>query len=174
MSEEKTKKAVLIIAEQMFRDEELFDTQAALEAGGVTTVVASTKTGTCKGKLGRNAEATMLVSDINTDDFDAVVFVGGPGAMQYYEDTNALNTAMEANSKRKVIAAICIAPRILANCGLLKDLEATCFESETSALKKLGAKFKTAAVIRDGRIITGSGPHAATEFGETIAKAINE
>jgi protease I len=174
MTEDKSKKAVLIIAEQMFRDEELFDTQAAIEAGGVATTIASTKTGTCKGKIGRDAQATMLVSDIDTDDFDAVVFVGGPGAMQYYEDPDAINTAKDADSKKKIVAAICIAPRILANCGLLKGLEATCFESETDALKKLGAKFKTAAVIRDGRIITGSGPHAATEFGETIAKAINE
>jgi len=166
------KKAVLIIAEQTFRDEELFDTQAALESADVETVIASTKIGTCKGKLGRNAESTMLVKDINVDDFDAIVFVGGGGAMQYYDDPNALKTAADAHSKNKVVAAICIAPRILANAGLLKGITATCYESEAEALKKLGAKFQTTDVVRDQNFVTGSGPHAAAEFGETIAKAL--
>ena len=58
MSENDPKKAVLIIAEQTFRDEELFDTQLALESASVETVIASTKIGTCTGKLGRNAEAS--------------------------------------------------------------------------------------------------------------------
>lgn len=172
MSENDPKKAVLIIAEQTFRDEELFDTQLALESASVETVIASTKIGTCTGKLGRNAESTMLVKDINVDDFDAVVFIGGGGAMQYYDDPDALKAATDADARDKVIGAICIAPRILANAGLLKGITATCYESEADALKKLGAKFQTAAVVKDKNFVTGSGPHAATEFGQTIAKAL--
>ncbi|HEG44183.1 MAG TPA: DJ-1 family protein [Phycisphaerales bacterium] len=174
MSETNPKKAVLIIAAQTFRDEELFDTQAALESAGVETVIASTKIGTCTGKLGRNAESTMLVKDINVDDFDAIVFIGGGGAMQYYNDPDALKTATDACTKDKVIAAICIAPRILANAGLLKGISATCYESEAKALKKLGAKFQTADVIKDKKFITASGPQAAKEFGQTIAKALTQ
>ena len=172
MTETDPKKAVLIIAEQTFRDEELFDTQAALEAAGVETVIASTKLGTCTGKLGRNAESAMLVKDINVDDFDAIVFIGGGGAMQYYDDPDALKAATDADARDKVVAAICIAPRILANAGLLKGISATCFESEADALKKLGAKFQIADVVADKKFITASGPHAATEFGQTIAKAL--
>ena len=174
MNENKPKKAVLIIAEQTFRDEELFDTQAALESAAVETVIASTKIGTCKGKLGRNAESTMLVKDINVDEFDAIVFIGGGGAMQYYDDPDALKAATDAHGKGKVIAAICIAPRILANAGLLKGVTVTCYESEAESLQKLGAKFQTTAVVADKKFITGSGPHAATEFGETIAKALTD
>jgi deglycase len=168
------KKAVLIIAKEVFRDEELFDTQKALEASHIKTTVASSQLGNCTGKLGAVANATMLLEEIVADEFDAVVFVGGAGAMEYYDSTTALDLARDAAGKNKVVAAICIAPRILANVGLLKGKRATCFESEAEALKKLGADFTGADVEQDGKIITGNGPHAATEFGETIAAAILE
>jgi protease I len=172
MSQTDVKRAVLIIAKETFRDEELFDTQKALEKAGIKTVVASSVVGPCKGKLGGQGQATILVGDIAVDDFDAVVFIGGGGAMQYYDDDDALNVARQAADKGKVIAAICIAPRILANAGLLKGVKATCYESEAEAIKKLGADFQLTDVVADGKIITGSGPDAATEFGETIAQAL--
>jgi len=172
MSQTDVKRAVLIIAKEIFRDEELFDTQNVLEKAGIETVVASSVIGPCKGKLGGRAQATSLVGDIVVDDFDAIVFIGGGGAMQYYDDDDALNIARQAADKGKVVAAICIAPRILANAGLLKGVKATCYESEAEAIKKLGADFHLADVITDGKIITGSGPGAAAEFGETIAQAL--
>jgi len=172
VSDDKTKKAVLIIAREIFRDEELFDTQKAIEVAGIETTVASSIVGTCKGKLGATAQATMLVSDISADDFDAIIFVGGGGAMEYYENCDALNLAKDAYAKGKIVAAICIGPRILANAGLLKSKTATCFESEADALDKLGANYTGKDVERDGRIITANGPHAAEEFGTAIAKAI--
>lgn len=174
MSDENVKKAVLIIAREIFRDEELFHTQEALEAAGVQTVVASSQLGTCKGKLGATAEATELVSELKADDYDAIVFVGGNGATEYYDNTAALNLAKDAAEKGKVVAAICIAPRILANAGLLEGLKATCYESETEAIKKLGADFQPNDVVRDGKIVTANGPHAATDFGKTIAQALAE
>ena len=172
MSEEQNKRAVLIIAKEIFRDEELFDTQDALEKAGVETVVASSKLGTCKGKLGATAEATVLVSDISEDDYDAIVFVGGGGSAEYFDNPDALELAKDAVEKDKVVAAICIAPRTLANAGLLKGKKATCFESERDNIIELGALFEDAPVVRDGKIITGSGPHAATKFGETIAQVL--
>lgn len=168
------KNAALIIAQETFRDEELFDTQNALEAAHVKTTVVSSKLGNCIGKLGAIANATMLIEEVSADDFDAIVFVGGAGAMEYYDNTSALDLAKDAFEKGKVVAAICIAPRILANAGLLKGIKATCFESETEALKKLGSDFTGADVERDGKIVTGNGPHAAAEFGRTIAEALAE
>lgn len=166
------KKAVLIIAKEIFRDEELFDTQAALEEAGVATTIASSIVGTCKGKLGRNAESTVLIDDVSADDFNAVVFVGGIGAMEYYDSEVALALAKDTYNKGKVIAAICIAPRILANAGLLEGRTATCYESEGDAIADLGANYTANDVEQDGMIVTANGPHAATEFGETIAKLL--
>lgn len=166
------KKAVLIIAREIFRDEELFETQVALEGAGVATVIASSIVGTCKGKLGASAESTVLIDDVSADDYDAVVFVGGGGAMEYYESQVALSLAKDAYNMDRVVAAICIAPRILANAGLLAGKTATCYESEGQAITALGANYTAKDVERDGLIVTANGPHASTEFGKTIAAVL--
>jgi protease I len=168
----KAKKAVLIVASKDFRDEELFETRDALKNAQVQTVIASTKTGTVTGMLGGQAQAEIFVSSIVVDDYDAIIFVGGTGASQYFDDAAALDIARKAASKSKVLAAICIAPTTLANAGVLKGVKATCFSSERNKLEKAGAIYTGAAVEKDGLIITADGPRSAAKFGKTIANAL--
>ena len=168
------KKAVLIIASSKFRDEELFETKDTLEQAQIQTTVASSRTGSVRGMLGGKAEATLAIQQLDVNDYDAIIFVGGIGAKEYFDDAVALDIARQANAKGKVLAAICIAPAVLANAGLLDGVKATCYESERMRLKKAGADYTGSDVERDGLIITGSGPAAAKEFGQTIAQAIQE
>ncbi len=168
----KTKRAVLITAREGFRDEELFETRRVLTEAGVKTVVASTKTGAIRGMLGRRAEATILVNDIVVDDYDAIIFVGGAGATEYFHSRVAWTIARDAVAKRKVLGAICIAPAILANAGLLNGIKATSYLSERDRLQRAGALYTGVLVERDGLIITGSGPMAAIQFGRAIADAL--
>ena len=44
-------KVLLVIAPQVFRDEELFETREELEKAGFETVIASTAKGICTGKI---------------------------------------------------------------------------------------------------------------------------
>ena len=167
-----TKKVVLIVPSENFRDEELFNTQNALSDIKAQITIASSKTGTIKGMLGGKAEAEMLIDDVAVDDYDAVVFVGGSGAREYFNSKIALNIAKQTKEKGKILAAVCIAPTILANAGVLKDVKATSFPSEQGVLKKAGAVFTGSDVEKDGLIITGSGPKASEKFGKTIAEAL--
>ena len=166
------KKAVLIIASRNFRDEELFETKRILDEAAVQTVVASTKTGVMRGMLGGKIGVTTLINDIVVDDYDAIIFVGGSGAKEYFNNSVALNIARQAVGKEKVLAAICIAPAVLANAGVLNGVKATCFSSERARLKRAGANYTGSAVEQDGLIITGSGPKAAAQFGRAIADAL--
>lgn len=168
----KTKRAVLIVARENYRDEELFETRRVLTEAGVNTVVASSKRGAVKGMLGRLGEATVLVSEIAVDDYDAIIFVGGAGAMEYFNSRVAWNIAREAVAKRKVLGAICIAPAVLANAGLLRGVRATSFLSERERLQRAGALYTGVPVERDGLIITGNGPMASIQFGRAIADAL--
>lgn len=172
ITEAKAKKAVLIVASENFRDEELFDTKRALEGAQIQTVIASTKTGRLDGVLGGSAEAQILVSSIDVNDYDAIIFVGGPGATQYFDDAAALDIARKAAGKSKLLAAICIAPTTLANAGVLKGVKATCFSSERLKLEKAGAVYTGSPVEKDGLIITADGPRSAAQFGKTIADAL--
>ncbi len=170
----KEKKALLIVSRENFRDEELFETRGVLTNAGVKTVIASTKTGPIRGMLGRLAESTILVKDVVVDDYDAVIFIGGSGAMEYFHSRFAWNIARETVQRKKVLGAICIAPAILANAGLLNGVRCTSFLSERDRLQRAGALYTGVPVERDGLIITGSGPMVSVQFGRAIADALAE
>ena len=113
-------KIVLVIAQQNFRDEELFHTKEELEKACNETVVASRKKGECTGKLGGKANAEISLEEIKTGDYQGVIFVGGGGAAEYFNDSTAQKIAKEFFKEGKLVCAICIAPSILANAGLLR------------------------------------------------------
>ncbi len=165
-------KVVFVIAKQNFRDEELFHPKEELEKAGIETVVASTEKGECKGKLNGTIKAELLIEEINSEEFNAVIFVGGSGAAEYFDNQTVLNLAEEFNRKQKVVAAICIAPSILANAGLLEGKKATSFESEKENLTEKGALFSGNSIEVSGNIITANGPKAAREFGKKIVELL--
>lgn len=166
------KKAVMIIAHRNFRDEELQKPKAILEKEGVRVIIASSSKDTATGMLGATAEPDILISEIEAEDYDAIIFVGGSGASYYWNDPTAHKIAQEAVKQGKTLAAICIAPVTLANAGVLKGKRATVWPSEQDKLKEKGALYTGAQVEVDDNIITAAGPKQAEEFGEAIAKAL--
>jgi protease I len=166
---------LLIIAEKDFRDEELFETKEELEKKGLLCVIASKTAGEKKGMLGGKAKAELSLKQVDISKYRAVIFVGGTGSQQYFNDSEALILARTAFEKGKIVGAICIAPVILANSGILKGKEATVFPSQDiDSLKKKGAIYKEKDVVVSGKIITACGPRASREFGIEIAKLIKK
>jgi protease I len=174
MANPSAKKAVMIIANKNFRDEEYEKPYAILKAKGVAITTASSSSGEAKGMLGARVKAEVLVSSVKADDYDAVIFVGGGGASEYFNLPAAHKIATDAIAKGKLLCAICIAPSTLANAGVLKGRKATCFSSEAGNLRAKGAIYTGKPVEQDGNIITANGPESATKFGEAIASALGK
>ncbi len=170
----KSKKVVMIIASNNFRDEELLKPKEVLERNGVAVTVASSSLNESTGMLGAKIKPDILFININVADYDAVIFVGGSGATEYWDNPTAHKISKDAYSAKKIVGAICIAPVTLAKAGLLKDKKATTYSSTVNDLKSAGAKYTGADVEKDGNIITASGPAVAQEFGETILKALGQ
>ena len=168
------KKVLMIIASNKFRDEELFESRKVLNQAGAVTIVASSKVGTITGMLGGEAEASADIKKVKVSDYDAVIFVGGTGAGEYFNDPTAHKIAQEAASAGKVVGAICIAPSTLANAGLLKGKKATCYVSEKANLIAKQAEYSGKGVEVDGKIITADGPGSAKAFGQALVKALQE
>ena len=164
-------KVLSIIAPEGFQDKEYDDSKTAIEAAGHTVITASTAD-MAKGKFGLQVETDVLLSDAEVDDYDAIVFIGGPGCEEYFDDPDALNLAQDFYNDGKLTCAICAAPAILAHAGLLDDKKATCWKGVSGILKEYGADYSAKDVEQDGLIITGSGPAAATAFGEAVAKTL--
>jgi protease I len=164
----------IIVASDNFRDEEFTEPKELLEEAGVEIVVASSSLKVSRGYFGTEAKPEILIDDLRVDDFDAIIFVGGSGAQEYFDNLSAHRIAVEAIEKDKILAAICIAPSILANAKVLSGKRVTSFSSEKSNLQQKGAIYTGASVEVDGKIVTADGPKSAKEFGEAILKLLKE
>jgi len=176
---EKRKKAALIIAFEGFKDEEYLKTKEKLEEAGIEVETFSNLSGTAKGADGTEVEIALTLRDLNVDDYDAIVFIGGPGALENLDNDQSYQIAQEAVSKNKILAAICISPVILAKSGVLNGKRATVWSSilDKSPIVKLeenGAMYVNQPVVVEGNIITANGPQAASQFGEAIAEKLSQ
>ncbi len=171
------KKVVMVVASENFRDEEYFEPKAILEERGVIVKTASNKVGVARGVGGREVTVDLLVTDVNPADFDAVIFIGGPGSLEHLDNDNSYQLVQSTLGQKKILAAICVSPVIVAKASVLKDKEATVWSSpeDRSAVQILeenGAKYVDKPVVVDGQIITANGPAAAQEFGQKIAELL--
>ncbi|HLC45748.1 MAG TPA: DJ-1/PfpI family protein [archaeon] len=169
------KNVLFVVAPTNFRDEELFVPKELLEKAGASITVACNKVLPAKGMMGGQVVPDVELKNVNAEDYDAIVFVGGNGAEIYFDNAQAHNVAKAAVNAGKVVCAICVAPSILANAGLLEGKKATVFfgTKYQDNLKARGAIYTGGKVVVDGNIITANGPMAAKEFGEEIIRALS-
>ncbi|MBN2015381.1 DJ-1/PfpI family protein [Candidatus Dojkabacteria bacterium] len=170
---ERTNNIVLVLGANDYNDEEFTRVRDALEAENYNVTIASKGVTTAKGMNGGVAQVDLDITEVNVEDFDAIVFIGGSGAHEFFDDKDAQNLSKEFYNNGKITAAICSAPTILANAGLLEGKDATCFPGYEDNLTSKGANYTADPVTQDGLIITGSGPESATSFGEKIVEALS-
>lgn len=175
----KNKKIAIIAAFKNFRDEEYFVVKEILESAGAEIKTASNKKGVAFGADGGEAMVDFLISEVNPLDFDAIVFIGGPGALENLDNEDSYRLARETILQNKVLGAICVSPVILAKAGVLKNKKATVWSNPLDKkpiriLKKEGAVFQDKPVASDGKIITANGPAASRDFANALIVAIEK
>jgi protease I len=168
-----SKKVLMIIAPENFRDEEYFHTRESLERAGIEVTVASLKKTAVSAIEKKQVQVDILLNE-TTDNYDAIIFVGGIGAKVYFNNEKALSLINEFYENGKIVAAICIAPVILGYAGILADKKVTSWEGARDDLIGFGANYTGKSVCTDGKIITANGPRAAYKFGKVIAKALKK
>ena len=166
------RRIAMVIAHEGFRDEEYWQTKDVLSKAGESITTLSSATSPAQSKFGKSAPVDALLGDASPEDFHAVVFVGGPGTQEYFDDPRAHAFARALHEAGKPVTAICIAPVILARAGLLRGRRATVFESGREELTARGAEVTREPVVIDGLVITGNGPDAAEAFGRAVAGAL--
>ncbi|MDI6799417.1 MAG: DJ-1/PfpI family protein [Actinomycetota bacterium] len=166
-------KVLMVVASNNFRDEEYLEPRHVLESFGAKVTVASSTGRESRGIGGARVLADIALKEARAEDYEAIIFVGGSGAKEYFEDEVAMDLAKASLKAGKITAAICIAPVILANAGLLQGKRATVFGSMKGDLLSKGAILIDENVVVDGRIITANGPAAANRFGLSIAERLS-
>jgi protease I len=168
-------KILMVIAPEKFRDEEFSVPAAALRTAGIGYDIASKKRGTCTGMLGMKADASLSFEEVDPRGYDGILIIGGGGAQVHLWDDDLLAELVKYfHSSAKVVAAICLAPVVLARAGILKGKKATFFSSPVSfrEMKAGGAVPVDKPVVKDGRIITANGPAAAEAFASEVIRAL--
>lgn len=166
------KKAAFFIAFKGFRDEEYLEPKDILEKNGIKVVTVSTSKGKAEGKFKAIAEVDFIIDELNPNDYDILVLVGGPGALEHLDNEKVRKMFIDFYSSGKPVAAICISPVILAHAGLLKNKKATVWPDGKDELLKNGANYTGNPVEIDSKIITANGPAAAKEFGQKILEIL--
>lgn len=162
----------MIIAFEGFRDEEYAEPKKVLENAGVEVVTASTQAGTATGKLGLKARADITLDQVRVPDYDAVLFVGGPGSYQFHHDAKAHKIVKDTVAAGKVLGGICAGVNTLAQAGVLKDQTVTSFSGVAEEVKAAGANYTGKGLEVDGKIVTADGPAQAKAFGEAVWKIL--
>jgi protease I len=114
---------------------------------------------------GSTVNPDLMLSEIKMRDYDGICFIGGVGCIQYWRDKEGHNLAVMASRTGLLLGAICLAPVILANAGLLIGKRVTGYPSAKTFLKKKGAIYSGIMVESDSNIITAKDQEAAKAFG---------
>lgn len=171
------KNILMVIAPDKFRDEELIHTREVFIQSGAQVTIASTRNGMANGMLGHKENVEKTLNDVAGANFDSVVVVGGSGSPEHLWDNATLHDIVRRHLEMgKIVASICLSGAVLAKAGLLKGVDATVWKADESlkVFQECGVNFVDKPVVRSGKIITGQGPFASREFGQTIMNALTE
>jgi len=106
------KSILFVIANKNFQDFEYRIPREILFDEGFDISVCAEKTGLCTGVFGHETTANIALKDAKGIDYDAIIFVGGGGALRQYQNhPEYLRLATEA----KLLCAICIAPSLISD-----------------------------------------------------------
>ena len=131
------------------------------------------------GEAVRASRGVLLIPDTDLDDaltrggYDMVVLPGGlPGADHLNRDSRIHALLQRMNEDHKHLAAICAAPKVLADAGLLQGRRATSFPGALSPAQRAGVDYREDAVVRDGNVTTSRGPGTAMDFALTLIEIL--
>ena len=167
------KTAVLVLPPKQFDEAELHALEKALRHHHIKCILASTSTiGPIYGMNNHKFKAEIKIADIQPDQIDALIFVGGQGARELWNDVTLHRIIQTAHKMDKILGAIDYAPLTLAHADVLKGKCATILVTEEQKLQASGAHYTGAEIEIDGNIITAKDPTYVKEFADGVARMI--
>jgi 4-methyl-5(b-hydroxyethyl)-thiazole monophosphate biosynthesis len=121
-----------------------------------------------KGAHGVRVMADKRLMEVNPNQYDVIVLPGGPGYKTLARASKLMQALKEFHSRGKTIGAICAAPAVLAQAGVLDEKRATIYPGMEKELSYPRGN----RVVVDGNIVTSQGPGTAMEFALALVKKL--
>lgn len=164
-------KKILIPIADGFEEIETMTLVDILRRAGMEVVLAGIKGGTIIGSRKVKVLPDRDLNEVLHEDFDAVVLPGGqPGVDHLRKDSRVIKLLQKYQKDQKWIGAICAAPMVLGDAGLIAGKMITSYPGVESELT--GALYRNDRVVCDGRLITSRGPGSALEFSLKLVELI--
>ncbi len=162
---------VYVFLAEGFEEIEALTVVDILRRAEIEVKTVSVKDKTVMGAHGIEVTADILKNEVEQDKTEAVVLPGGiPGTPNLKKDETVKDCVLASAEKGKYVCAICAAPSILGEWGLLRGKTATCYPGFEDKLA--GAKLSEEAVCVDGNILTSRGAGTAAEFAFAITSKL--
>ena len=160
------KRAVIFFADGMEECEGLI-TVDILRRAGIEVIMASVmgriEVATSHGII---VKTDALIDDVDFDSIDLIILPGGRVGTENLRGNAMVRQKCLEFARYKRVAAICAAPSVLAELGLLEGRQATCHPDFEAKMD--GAKLTGGSVAVDGNMITGQGLGATFAFALTL------
>lgn len=166
------KSAVILLAEG-FEEIEAITIIDVLRRGDVKCDICSIRDRKVIGSHKIKIKADILLSEIEIDSYEAVILPGGmPGAKNLKEDSRVIDILKRFQNKNKMIGAICAAPIVLKEAGIIKDKTITCYPDFKEEFNE--SNYTEDIVTNDGNIFTSPGPATAIYFALEILRQLTD
>lgn len=164
-------KVIVLLANGFEECEALVTADVLMRAGAEVQLVSVEDELTVVGTHGIKVVANALISDINSDDMDALVLPGGmPGAQTLADSYRVRSLIDKAVDMGIYIGAICAAPFILGKMGLLNGRNIACYPGFEQYMPNAIVSGKKVEI--DDIFITAQGMGVSLEFGLKIAEML--
>ncbi|HSD59813.1 MAG TPA: DJ-1 family glyoxalase III [Burkholderiales bacterium] len=142
-----------------------------LRRAGIEVVAAGLNPGPVKGSRGVTLVPDNVLEYVLYQFFDLVALPGGKGGMEALRaDPRIIALLQRQASEGRHVAAICAAPAVLAQAGLLADRRATSYPGFLDGVE--GVDLREDPVVQDDRIITSRGPGTAMDFALALVEEL--
>ena len=145
-----------------------------LRRAGIEVTSAGLQPGLVKASRGVLLQPDTTLEEALQHDFDMIVLPGGmPGAKHLAEDSRIIQLLQSMAEAGKYTAAICAAPFVLRDAGLLDGKTATSFPGVLDQQPATAMQYSPQAVVTDGKIITSRGPGTAMDFALQLIETLS-